>query len=63
MENNRSTYDYNKRFINRDIMISNPGENNTDDNNLYNISSNFIVKTANLLYYCNPLPSFEDILA
>jgi hypothetical protein len=62
-ENNRSTCGYNKESINRDTVISSPGKSDTNDDNLYNISSNFITKAVDLLYYCKLLPDFKDILA
>ena len=43
--------------------MSSPGESDIKDDDLYNISLNFIIKAADLLHYYSPLLSFKDILA
>lgn len=43
--------------------MSSPGESDIEDDDLCDISLNFIAKAANLSYYYSPLLSFEDILA
>jgi hypothetical protein len=56
------SYD-NKEFIDKDTVMLSLGKSNIKDNNLCDISPNFIVKAADLLYYYSLLLSFEDILA
>jgi hypothetical protein len=41
----------------------NLGESDIEDDNLYDISLNFIAKAANLSHYYSLLLSFKDILA
>jgi hypothetical protein len=43
--------------------MSSPGESDIEDDDLYDISPNFITKAADLSYHHSPLLSFEDILA
>jgi hypothetical protein len=44
-------------------VISNPGESDINDDDLCDISPNFIAKAADLSHYCSPLLSFEDVFA
>ena len=43
--------------------MSSSGESDIEDDDLCDISLNFIAKSADLSHYYSPLLSFEDILA
>ena len=43
--------------------MSSPGESDIDDDDLCDMSLNFIAKAVDLSHHHSPLLSFEDILA
>lgn len=49
--------------ISGDTVMSSPGESDIDDDDLCDISRNFIADAADLSHHRSPLPSFEDVLA
>jgi hypothetical protein len=63
-ENNRSACGYDdEESIDGDTVMSSPGESDIEDDDLCDISPNFIAKAADLSHHHSPLLSFEDILA
>jgi hypothetical protein len=63
-ENNRSACSYDdEESIDGDTVMSSPGESNIEDDDLCDISPNFIAEAADLSHHHSPLLSFEDILA
>ena len=64
IENNRSACGYDdEESIDGDTVMSSPGESDIEDDDLCDISPNFIAEAADLSYHHSPLLSFEDILA
>jgi hypothetical protein len=62
-ENNRSACGYDDEgSTDEDWVMSSPGENDIEDNDLCDISPDFITEAADLSHYHSPLLSFEDIL-
>jgi len=53
----------NEESIDRDTVMLSPGESDIDDDDLCDISSNFIAEAADLSHHRSPLPSLEDVLA
>jgi hypothetical protein len=63
-ENNRSACGYDdEESIDGDMVMSSPGESDIEDDDLCDISPNFIAKAVDLSHHHSPLLSFEDILA
>jgi hypothetical protein len=63
-EDDRSACGYDdEESIDGDTVMSSPGESDIDDDDLCDISPNFIAEAADLSYHRSPLLSFEDILA
>jgi hypothetical protein len=62
IENDRLACGYNEEELtNRDTVISNPSESDIDDDDLYDISPNFIAEAADLSHHRSSLLSFEDV--
>jgi hypothetical protein len=63
-ENNRSACGYDdEESIDEDTVMSSSGESDIEDDDLCDISPNFIAEAADLSHHHTPLLSFEDILA
>ncbi|PVH68981.1 hypothetical protein DL98DRAFT_599056 [Cadophora sp. DSE1049] len=63
-KNDRSACGYDDEdSIDGDTVISSPGESDIDDDDLCDVSPNFIAEAADLSHHHSPLLSFEDILA
>jgi hypothetical protein len=59
-ENDRSACSYDdEESIDGDALMSSPGESDIEDDDLCDISPNFIAKAADLSHHHSPLLSFE----